>query len=680
MSDRVLVVLNLIQISLKDQQDRIQLLCKLASCSVVCVFIALSSTIKSNAQPLFDSQNVSSVESTVQLDAVELEIFFDGLFQGLMDTHHIPGGVVAVVQGDSLVLAKGYGHANIEEQIPVQPDSTIFRVASISKLFIWTAIMQLVDAGKLDLNTDLNTYLTEIDVKVPDTFNAPVTLGHLMTHTAGFESRYIGRAVKSPSELLSRTEVMREQMPERVRAAGQVASYSNHGSELAALVVEAVTGQSYEDYVVEHILRPLGMKSTNLRQQIPEHIQERLATGYAYQSGALRVQQFHYTLVPAAGAMTSTAMDMARFMRAHLNAGRLGEVEILDSLTTRRMQSPLFEPAPGVSPIAHGFYGSIYASQPVIRHSGDISGFHSDLVLIPEQQLGLFLSFNGQGGNLRESIIEAFMRRYFGNETTMSQSFRSTSVDRGDTPAWAEDLTLFTGSYVSARRVHSTLAKLGALLFAVEVEDAGEGQLRTHATETITWIPTDRPLLFREKAGDRTLSFLEGNNGHPAYFYYGNIPIIAFERAPLRMQMGFNLLLLLGTGLLMFSAVIVGPVAAFVRNRFDVSVRACSPMPLTAYGLSGGASLLLLVFIFGLIFVLLNPLALYVGLPGWFQTLLVVPFIAMAMIAVNIYLLVRSWMSGTGRLSARIYISFVTLACVAVLWQLHYWNLLGFYY
>lgn len=680
MSDRFLVVLNLIQNSLKDQQDRLQSLSKLASCSVAFVLVVLSFTIKSNAEPLFASQNVPFVESTVRLDAVELEIFFDGLFQGLMDTHHIPGGVVAVVLGDSLLLAKGYGHANVEEQIPVHPDSTIFRVASISKLFIWTAIMQLVDAEKVDLSTDLNTYLTDVGVKVPETFDTPVTLGHLMTHTAGFESRYIGRAVESPSQLLSRPEVMREQMPERIRAAGQVASYSNHGSELAALVVEAVSGQSYEDYVLEHILRPLGMTSTTLRQQIPKHIQERLATGYAYQGGTLRVQQFQYILVPAAGALTSTATDMARFMRAHLNAGRLGEVEILDSLTARRMQMPLFEPAPGVSPITHGFYGSKYASQPIIRHSGDNSGFHSDFVLMPEQQIGLFVSFNGQGGNLRESIIESFVRRYFGNESTLFQPIRSSSVDRGDTPAWAEDLTIFTGSYVSARRVHSTLAKLGALLMAVEVEDAGEGKLMTHANETITWIPSDHPLLFREKDGDRTLSFLENDNGQPTYFYYGNTPIVAFERAPLRMQTSFNLMLLLGTGLMLFSAVIVGPVVAFVRTRFDISGGARSPMPLTAYGLSGGASLLLLVFIFGLILVLLNPMSLSVGLPGWFQTMLVVPFVALALTVVNVYFLVRSWMSGTGRLSARIYISFVTLACMAVFWQLYYWNLLGFRY
>src|SRR5829696_7036836 len=160
-------------------------------------------------------------------DPAELEAFLDKLLGKEMEKHHIAGAAVSVVKDGELFFAKGYGDADVENHIPVDPERTNFRIGSIAKLFTWTAVMQLAEQGKLDLDADINTYL---DFRIPDTYPQPITLKDLMTHTAGFEDLYYERLAKDPNDLLPPREWLISHMPARVRPPGKVAAYSNYGA------------------------------------------------------------------------------------------------------------------------------------------------------------------------------------------------------------------------------------------------------------------------------------------------------------------------------------------------------------------------------------------------------------------------------------------------------------------
>ncbi|MDX1577656.1 MAG: serine hydrolase, partial [Gemmatimonadota bacterium] len=172
-------------------------------------------------------------------DVAELEAWLDGFMASHLEELPSAGAAVAIVLDGEPLLARGYGLADVEKEVPVDA-STLFRIGSVSKLFTWTAVMQLVERGILDLETDINEYMG--DVQVPDTYPEPVTLRHLLTHTAGFEDHVVGLFGSDEDDVRPLEEILREEMPARVRPPGEVASYSNHGTGMAAHIVERVTG------------------------------------------------------------------------------------------------------------------------------------------------------------------------------------------------------------------------------------------------------------------------------------------------------------------------------------------------------------------------------------------------------------------------------------------------------
>lgn len=212
--------------------------------------------------------NVPTMPSQGQgvTDPAELEAFLDELLERQMEEHHIAGAAVSVVKDGELFFAKGYGYADIENGFPVDPEQTIFRIGSVTKLFTWTAVMQLVEQGKLDLDADINTYL---DFHIPDTYPAPITLKHLLTHTSGFEDLFFEVLASDADKMAPAREWLVSHMPARVRPPGDVAAYSNYGTSLAGYIVARVSGRPYEQYIQEQILNPLGMVHSTAQSPIP---------------------------------------------------------------------------------------------------------------------------------------------------------------------------------------------------------------------------------------------------------------------------------------------------------------------------------------------------------------------------------------------------------------------------
>ncbi|MFA9454234.1 MAG: serine hydrolase domain-containing protein, partial [Candidatus Aminicenantaceae bacterium] len=258
--------------------------------------------------------------STGLIDAVDLETFVDGIMRIHMVSRHIAGAVFVAVKDGEIFLSKGYGYADVASKAPALPDKTLFRPGSVSKLFVWTSVMQQVEQGRIDLDVDINTYLTTF--QIPDTFPQPITMNDLMAHTAGFEETVLGMAARTPDKLVPLGEYLRGNLPERVFPPGEIAAYSNYGSSLAAYVVEVVSGIPFEEYLERNIFAPLGMDNSTFRQPLPDHLSEQMSGGYKYGRGVFTPDDFELIngMYPA-GSMSTTAEDLARFMIAHLQQG-----------------------------------------------------------------------------------------------------------------------------------------------------------------------------------------------------------------------------------------------------------------------------------------------------------------------------------------------------------------------
>ena len=272
------------------------------------------------------------------IDPAELEGFLDDLVARQLTEYHIPGASVAVVKDGRLLFANGYGYADLERRTPVVADQTLLRVGSVAKLFTWTAVMQLVEQGTLDLHADVNTYLA--DFTIPATYPAPITLAHLLTHTAGFEDRQLGITVSSADDLVPLGTYLTDALPARVFPPGTVTAYSNYGTTLAGYVVERVSGEPFAQYVQQHIFAPLAMRHSTFEQQLPPDLAAQLAVSYDTYAGSYHAMPFEYFQIAPAGGLSTTATDIAQFMIAHLQDGRVGDARILHAATAQDDASP----------------------------------------------------------------------------------------------------------------------------------------------------------------------------------------------------------------------------------------------------------------------------------------------------------------------------------------------------
>jgi len=438
-----------------------------------------------------------------ELTTQDLDAFFDGMVPVQMAARNIAGATIIVVKDGKVLFAKGYGYSNTGQRIPVSPDNTLFRAGSISKLFTWTAVMQLAEEGKLDLDRDVNDYL---DFRIPPAYGAPITLRRLLTHTAGFEEAAQDLFVSDAAEIAPLGGYLRRHLPRRIFAPGTTPAYSNYGAALAGYIVERVSGESFDSYVEEHIFKPLGMTHSTFRQPLPPALRPLMANGYELGSGCSG--KFEYAqAVPAAGATVSAA-DMARFMLAHLQNGGFDGIQILRSETAVAMHSRQFAVLPLMNGMALGFYEESRNGRRIIGHAGDTHSFHSDLHLMPEEGLGFFYVQNSAGTKgvpLRATIWERFLNRYF-----PSSSLNAPFAPNGDVHA-------VTGNYLCSRRSETTIVKISALLTELHVFANADGTISVDAFKDLSGQPKRfrqiGQLLFRNVDGEDRLAFKRDGNG-----------------------------------------------------------------------------------------------------------------------------------------------------------------------
>src|SRR5437867_4893866 len=279
-----------------------------------------------------------------ELTKADFETFLDALIPSQLQNRNIAGAVVSVVKDGQVLFQKGYGYADVEAKKPVLPDQTLFRPGSISKLFTATAVMQLVEQGKLDLDRDVSGYL---DFAIPKTYPEPVTLRQLLTHTAGFEDTLKNLFVAHESDLKLLRAYLVNQMPARIFPPGKVPSYSNYGFTLAGYIVERVSGEKFERYIDNHILKPLRMTNSTFDQPLPPELAAQMSKGYL--NAAKKPRDFEFVQAAPAGSLSTTAADMTRFMLAFLEDGTVDGVAILKPETVRQMETRQFELHPMIN-------------------------------------------------------------------------------------------------------------------------------------------------------------------------------------------------------------------------------------------------------------------------------------------------------------------------------------------
>jgi CubicO group peptidase (beta-lactamase class C family) len=317
-------------------------------------------------------------------DPAEVEAFLDYTVPANIAKFNVPGATIAVVKDGKLVFAKGYGYSDISNKTAVDGDTSRFRIGSITKLFTWTAVMQLVAEGKIDLDADVNMYLK--DFQIPDTYpGQPVTMRHLMTHSAGFEDEYRHMMVQETGDLIPFSEYCAQNIPARVWPPGTVSSYSNYGTTLAAVIVEDVSGISYEEFIQSWILSPLGMEQTSIKEDLPPALAHNQSEGYAYGNSENDPAPDDIYVISPAGSISSTAPDMSRFLAAHMLDGTFKNATILPADTAQLMHARAFSNDPRVSGMCLGFYEQHLNGRRLIEHGGDTKLFHSLLVIIPEE-------------------------------------------------------------------------------------------------------------------------------------------------------------------------------------------------------------------------------------------------------------------------------------------------------
>ena len=591
----------------------------------------------------------------------ELEAFLDGVMKIQLEEHNSAGAVVTVVKDGEIFFAKGYGYADYESRKRVDPERTLFRIGSVTKLFVWTSVMQLVEEGVLDLDTDINEYLTGF--QIPDTYDEPITLKHVMTHSAGFEDYIVGLFGTTEKDRRPIAELLADQIPARVRPPGEVSSYSNHATGMAALIVEQASGMPWKDFIRERILDPLGMEYFSVDQPLPEELAEHMSKGYTFGGGEFTEKDFELVPLYPVGAAAASGAAMAKFMMAHLQLGQYGEGRILKEETSRLMQSDLFTMAPGMNSALHGFYEMSANGQRIFGHGGATFWFHTELALFPEHNLGVFVSFNSEdGGAATGAFIDAFVDRYFPVEEVLPVPPEDFG-ERGDR---------FTGAFRSNRFSHTSLAKLGAL-GSVKVSLTEDNTLKTLSRE---WIEV-APLTFQEKYGEATLHFREGADGEITHMFRGGNPTSAYERIPFRENLNLHSILALFAGIMMVGTALALPWGWVARKWYGVKTEELERLPSKARLSLYAAAKLFLIFFLGLVIVLSNPAIIAEEITLGLRLVLLIPLVAAVFTFASIWYAIRAFQLDQGRLISRCLYSAAALSFCTFLWQLHIWNLLG---
>ena len=489
------------------------------------------------------------------LTKADADTWLDGFMPYALADGDVAGGVVVIVKDGEVLTQRGYGYADIAKNRKVDPATTLFRVGSTSKLFTWTAVMQLVEEGKIDLDTDVNRYL---DFRIPPFEGKPITMRHMMTHTAGFEDVWKG-GISYSGKVDPLGVVVKRLLPQRVHAPGTTPAYSNYATALAGYIVERVSGLPFDTYIERRIFQPLGMNHSSFRQPLPASLAPLMATGYSRASG--EAKPFELISVPPAGSLSMSGADGARFMIAQLNNG----AGLLRPETAGVMHRPAYGALPGIDQMALGFYEQRVNDLQAIGHGGDLINFHGYMWLFPEKNVGLMIEMNSSGAKgsparIRQALFEQFADRYFPAANSKPPVELSTAKAHA---------RMLAGNYIGSRGQFTTFMDFANLLGQQQIGLDADGRPRVpelFGGAPRKWIEV-APFVRQDAHGHARLTArVEG--GQVVRWSVNEIsPFMVFDRAPWYRDASWLMPLFLAALAVVALAALYWPAGAIVRRR-----------------------------------------------------------------------------------------------------------------
>jgi CubicO group peptidase (beta-lactamase class C family) len=508
-------------------------------------------------------------EGAHPLTAADLDSWLDGYLPYALHSGDIAGAVVTVVRDGQVIAARGYGYADIAKKRAVDPARTLFRPGSVSKLVTWTAVMQQVEAGKLDLDRDVNAYL---DFRIPPRDGKPVTLRQIMTHTAGFEEAMKDLILDDPKDVQPLGGYLKRWTPRRIFDAGTTPAYSNWATALAGYIVERVSGVPFDTYVEQRIFAPLDMRTASFRQPLPGKLVPLMAVGYPRASEP--AQPFEIVVPGPAGSLSASGLDMAKFMIAHLENGR----GILSPATAATMHdSPLdrVNPASLIPPLNRmelGFFETNINGRDVIAHLGDTNNFHTSLHLFRAERVGFYVSFNSAGREgaahvVRGQLFQDFADRYFP---------ASGRDGRVDPKTAAEHARMMVGHWQNSRHSETAFPAILNLFGQSEVTVDGEGRLVVPALMgpggAVQRWEEIAPFVWRDVNGHDRLAAKVVDGKVVRWSFDLVAPFMVFDRVPASLSAVWLKPALYASLVILLLTALYWPASWFLRRRYKTPI------------------------------------------------------------------------------------------------------------
>jgi CubicO group peptidase (beta-lactamase class C family) len=583
-----------------------------------------------------------------------VEAFLDDFASVYMEELEVPGLAFVMVKDGSVFVSKGYGFADVENQVPFDPEKTIVRAGSNVKTVTALALVQLAEQGVIDLDADVNLYLTHF--QIPDTYEEPVTARQLLHYTAGLDNRFIGIRVETPDEILPLSEYFAQRLPDRVRPPGEIRAYNDHEIALAGLLVEEVSGMPYDQYVQEHIFEPLGMDSSSI--YLPEQDAKHIALGYDSNGASYPLN--YYNLNDAAGSgFNTTPADLARYMLMHLGNGKLDGVQVFSEKMIEELHTTRFTHHPKLPGIAYAFDETFWGGGRILAKGGGAPGFTNRMLLLLDEGAGIYFVYNRDSSvPLSWKLEQAFLERFYPKgKPSIGEEVPAT--DPGE-------MARYTGYYIHLNDYSATtIAKVQALMDQEHVTLDEQGRLQ-YAGGTL--LRMDRNLFQWSESGNY-VAFGEDEAGNVNYLFVSRTALMRvpwIETFP--VQMG-----ILSFSLITFITALLGWLVSVFKRQGK------------SYALSGSVSLIYVGFLVGMGLLLAPvfagadpPWALSFAPPAALLVLLALPLVGVGVTLFLAWQVTRSWKERRSGWFVRIHNTLVLVASLSFLFFLNIWNLLGY--
>ncbi|SFA96321.1 serine hydrolase [Clostridium frigidicarnis] len=621
---------------------------------------------KGNVALALTEQDMKSKDISNSKDVQE---FMDKFFTSNMQKYKIPGSAVVVVKDGKEVFKKGYGYSNLDKKIEVNPDETLFPAASVSKLFTATAIMQLYEQGKIDINENVEKYIAPY--KIDNNYNEVITCANLLTHSSGVdEASEINGNTRNEKNIKSQEYYFDNHKPKVVREPNTVSRYSNQGYNILGYVIEKVSGISYEEYIKKNIIEPLKMNNTLVR--VKNHS---TATGYEYDNGSFNEVPLAYQYTSGSSGINATPMDMENFMLMHLNNGEFEGSRILKEETAKEMKEKQFANNEALPGMGYGFIRSNRNGQEILKHEGGLPGFTTTVFLMPKEKLGIYVATNSLNP-LPFNIEDEFLNQFYPQESTKYSELKAKSN---------KDYSKYEGTYRSYDGISkSNIMKIGFLLdttMDLRITDNKDGTLTlkeytSAKEENITKLIEIKHGVFAREDGKGDFAFKLDSNERITYAF-NDVSHNSFEKINFYDGRIFNIILFILV-IVVFIVNISINILKGIKRLFKRNVKEKSKEIKRNSSLNFIISLLNIT---GFIGALVLAISIIVTNDSSFIYLLYIllSFLMFSTIlsVVGLINIIRLWIKRVCGKRDKIYFTVVTIANIAFIWLIYYFNFLG---